>query len=257
MIENPYQAPQVISSPHLGLARLLGCAASVNLYLHTWRFNGVSLKVLFLVFSAIFMLFDLLIIYRNGVLGAWIFLGVFGPVYILFALAALKHNIIFTGTSNYDPNDVPKETKILDQLFISGKLVLDETDRNLFQRILNRLMTGRSANHWFVRAPSELTIPPEHPEMFRFDSYLDPSMYFFGINFEQRNGWWNATGKIDPEYQHQVGLLQHGYHAEPAVRFGYFDQRQRRRWIVVSSTNLEYLQATVIRIMHTALVRSQ
>lgn len=252
MSENPYQPSQVALVPATGFTQILAYAAWLNLFLKRWTIYAVSLQAYFFVFGGLAIFVASLIAYVNQLMGAWVFLGLFSPLYLLLAIAAVKHNIIFTATSFVESKLQRIDIRDTLQLNVSGKLMFDETHLSSGQVFLRRLMIGRRSLLWFVAVPCELHCSADQPELFALLSQQDPSRNFWGINLEKLGGTWSAAGKIDPDYIHQLGTLHRGTHNEFAARIGFIDQFQRRRWIIISSLDQDSITDAVAMIMLTA-----
>ncbi len=225
--------------------RLFGMVAAANRRLRTVAINGVPLDVGVLVVLPFIALFTWAIATKEmddaaGRLLAGTVAAVCAVVFALFAQSRFRHDIVFQADrSGVALGPVDTHFRPFPRFLASGRFELQEHDRTLWEVVLDRLMSGRRGDLWFVEVPAVFEVPD--PLRFSIISYLDPSRRFLGIALENRGGAWTIDGRFETLEPPESGVLHLGFEARPAMRLRFQNGNGRARRAVLSFDDDEAL----------------
>ena len=197
-----------------------------------------------------------LIVVTFVTLKPWLAAIILAPLYILLIVVSVKNNIISSPRVVEAP---PQQNAVIEGviIYVSGKLTLNESDTksNSTLRIINRLMTGRSPEGFFMKIPCQLKLMSE-PQTFALYCNSDPLWQYQEYDSEDETEYWYAAGKLDPQQEPEF-IYQHlGFNSEPAVKIYYIDEQQRPSWLVLSSPDDCYLSNALATLRQSSMIAS-
>jgi hypothetical protein len=250
---NPYAPPATENAnagdSFEGLYSFLGAIAGVNQRLHLIRINGVRLDTWATVVLTIVALLALLIAVQDGRPLAWLVLALATIALATLLACRFYHGIVFRSTAGAAITDTKSTgSQEAPSFLASGRFTLWEGDRRRWERILNRLMSGSGAKHWFLEVPATLVVHDE--QSFSITAFLDPSLRVLGISLEQKGGRWTIDGKFDSLASPELGSLYLGFRSRPALRLR-FQNRPGRSNTVVLTFDDEVTRLSFLEQLHS------